>query len=200
MVEEELDSSYLSEKSMEDFKNVLPQQKQEDIEERKITTAAFRILRFIDRKDGVIAKKTKDIEFNMWERTATEELIELGWLEKKEGIWRSPSYRASYLILSLFVGGFMVHILSTQVPLWFLGVIGSTVLIGVMGAFAALLLLVSSGSFYTHPFENIRLSKKTKKLLKRWHHILGGPAKNFGSLVERDEERIREKVFRRLHS
>lgn len=199
-IEEGLDTSYLSKKSMQDFKNVAPLQKREDVKERKIATAAFRILRFIGRKGGVIAKKTRDIEFNKWERKATEALIDLGWLEEKEGVWRSPSHRASFLILGLFVGSLSVYIFSRYLPFWLIGVISSAALIGVMGAFAAILTLVAAGSFYTHPSEKLILSNKTEKLLKRWHHITRDPAKYFEPLVERDEERIREKVFRRLHS
>lgn len=199
-IEEILEESLLSKRSVEDVKRALqvPEQEHES-DEREVAEKALQVMRYILRKGGSIEANTVKARFNEVEQKTTEELVKAGWLEEKEGIWRSPSFQV-FFFLSSIVGivlflSFIARIFPT-VALQFLSSMLTTIF--VFSALIMIPILLTFGTFYSHWFKKIKLPKKTLILLLKWSKVTGGTARFYGRMDGEEMEQIRARVLSRI--
>lgn len=187
-----------SKKSMEDFKKTVgvPQEEQTP-DERRITERALQVIRYVLRKGGSVNTNTIKTRFSSVERKATEQLIDAGWLEKEEGVWRSPSFQVLSFLLSILSVLSILSLASEIFPVLIFLKILSTFLIFVV-IVPILLLIFLFGTFYSHWFEYVTVPKHTSDLLVRWARTTGHSIQYYGSMEGEEEEQIRSRVFSRL--
>lgn len=197
---DELVGDSFSKKSMEDFKKTVKvDQEEQALDERRISGRALQVLRYILRKGGGIDTNTIKARFSPIERKATQQLIDAGWLEKEEGIWRSPSFQ----VLSFLLGIFSVLIffsLASEVLVFpvliALKTLSTFLLFTVI--LPALFLIFMFGTFYSHWFEKVTMPKRSSDLLVRWARAMGRSIQYYGPMEGEEEERIRSRVLSRL--
>lgn len=195
------EGDYFSEKVMEEFKRAdeLKRVQTENLE-RKIASKALQVLRYILRKHGSIDEKTLGTRFSTEERKATEQLIDLGWLEEEEGVWRSPSFQGFFLFSTILLITLVFSITSTAINSPIFITLRSASLLLLPMNLLALVLLLFMGGFYSHRFKVIKMPEKTLKLLLKWSKTTGNSLKYYGAMEGEETEKIRSKIFERLHN
>lgn len=195
------EGEYSSEKIMEDFKRVeqLEGEQTENIE-RRIASKALQVLRYILRKHGSIDEKTLGTRFSIEERKAAEQLIDLGWLEEEEGVWRSPSFQGLFLFSTIFLITLIFSISSTAISSTIFITLRSVSLLLLPINLLAIFLLLFMGGFYSHWFKIIKIPEKTVTFLLKWSKTTGDSLKYYGAMEGEETDKIRTKVFERLHS
>lgn len=184
--------------SEENIRAIIPREREER-RERDIVTCGLRVLRYIAKKRGEISNKTPRMRFSKTERHTLNQLIESGWVTRRKGIWRSPSFWTLLSILvipslTIFLLG-ASQIFESTVLAFFGYVIGTTPLIV---ALFGLFMLSLGGTFYSHHFKKLCLPKRTKLLLLKWSMATSNPPQFYGAMEEESQESIREKAFSSL--